>query len=129
MSDDQLKTQLEQCEIQVKGMSVQLNAAREMINENQNAILTLKTNLQLYVQAHNESVQISEKLTKELANCKNENITLLAQNKVLADKVLEVVIPEVIIQENVPLEAQPEDDETLSGLVQHIVSQENGDAA
>jgi len=83
MSDEQLKLELEQCKNQITGMNANLAAAKDMISENLNAILTLKTNLALYQDSHTQLVKTNSEILKD-------NERLRAQVAVLAAKVLEL---------------------------------------
>lgn len=83
---DQVKKELENYKQHCKGLGANSDAAKQMFNDCTNTNLTLRTNLILVQQAHNELAQKNEKLQKELD-------TVKAQASVLAAKVLELSPP------------------------------------
>lgn len=56
----------EQLQQQVKGLTAQLEAHKQVVNENLHSIISLKTNIYLYQQAHQEACKLNGELQKEV---------------------------------------------------------------
>ena len=57
---------------QIKGLSAQLEAAKQMVNESLQSILQLKTNFNLLQQAYNELHANNSNLVKEFETVKSK---------------------------------------------------------
>ncbi len=85
-----IEQELAQARVQIRGQNAQIEALKDTINELTNNLVTLKTNLFLYRQAHQEVSQ-NLSLVQDAKNKADEQIeTQRAQLGALAQKVIEL---------------------------------------
>jgi len=80
---EELQKEITTLKDQIKGVQAQLNASKQMFNETLEVNLNLRTNIILYQQAHQESLDKNKTLMDSVSTLSNEILELKAKIKEL----------------------------------------------